>query len=248
MAIVYDQAMYDAAYSYLVQQWGRPLGTPAVLIHYHRHAIQPALNALYTRARANVPGFASVKNVAIVGGGFGWAADFLRTFGVNVVAIDTSSFVHSVKGTTEESELRACISKVGLDPETATMTGPNGAQVNILAYLMGDQATTGKRTSATVVNESLSTPTSRKAVQKLFPAPIDCIATEDVLSSLTDAENSAFLANVDALRPSGSCVVVHVITTGEPDGSIWNMKTAADWRAFLDGLGYAHHRIFATNE
>jgi hypothetical protein len=258
MAFVYDKAFFDAWYAYNVEIWGVEGTRPPVTIHYHSHHIRPYLNAIYTRVETEGPGWASITNVAIVGGAFGWAGDFLMSRGINVVTVDTSPHVQSAKVTTEETELRAAIAAVGLDPTTATMIGPAGDRINILAYLMGNQASVGRRTTQTVLNESLNTANSRRNVQRALPATMDLIVTEDALSSFTDAELPGFLSNVNALRPNPACTVLHIITVvpegldpaGYGVGTPFNWKTKAQWRAKLDSLGYnaSNHRLWAAND
>jgi hypothetical protein len=259
MALVYDKAFFDRWYGYDVEVWGiEGGGRNSVRVRYHAHHIRPYLNGLYTGMRSNLPGFAQVSNVAIVGGAFGWAGDYLNALGVNVVTVDTSPYVQATKLTTEEAELRAVIAERGLDPNTATMLGPQGERLNILAYLMGNQASVGRRTTQTVLNESMNTQNSRRNVQRALPATMDAIVTEDTLSSFTDAELPGFLANVNALRPNPACTVVHLITVvpegldpaGYGVGTPFNWKTKAQWRALLDSLGYGpgNHRLYAPND
>jgi hypothetical protein len=258
MALVYDKAFFDQWYGYDVEVWGVEGSRPSVRVHYHSHHIRPYLNAMYTRVETEGPGWAQVSNVAIVGGAFGWAGDFLMSRGINVVTVDTSPYVQTAKGTTEEAELRACIARAGLDPTTATMIGPTGERINMLAYLLAGQGSAGARTTQTVLTEGLATTNSRRNVQRALPANMDLIVTEDALSSFTDAELPGFLANVNALRPNPACTVLHILTVvpegrdpaGYGVGTPFNWKTKAQWRAKLDSLGYGptNHRIWAAND
>ncbi len=65
------------------------------------------------------PNILSSDFVCVVGAGFGWGVDaVIVETGSTVVGIDLSQFIADEQGNTEEVELRAAVSAVGLNPDT----------------------------------------------------------------------------------------------------------------------------------
>ncbi len=115
---------YDANYRTQIE---RRMSTPAptnirsaVRIHYHRWTMVPWLANMWATLHPILsPNILSTDFVCVVGAGFGWGVDaVIAETGSTVVGIDLSQYIADEQGNTEEAELRAEVSAVGLNPDT----------------------------------------------------------------------------------------------------------------------------------
>ncbi len=88
---------------------------PPVYLHHHRRAYE-LINVPIGRARRLVKelGLTPSHNVLLVGSAFGWEAEALIGFGIPVTCMDSSSWVHAVKGTDEAGEIEAALDLAGV--------------------------------------------------------------------------------------------------------------------------------------
>ena len=129
----WTKADYDANYRCQIERnmpgGGPPPaeGRPAVYIRYHKWFMKPILVSMWARLQP-VLNILSTDKVCVVGAGFGWGVEaIVAETGATVVGIDISDYIAAEQGNTEEAELRAAITVVGLDPDT-------GRGADILAF------------------------------------------------------------------------------------------------------------------
>jgi len=187
-----------------------------------------------------LPGANQIKDVAIIGGGYGWTAEILKDQGINAISIDTSPYILATKDVSEEQELRDTLTKLGFDPDNLPeMMSPQDPNMvcNPWDYWLRPD---GRRTSITVIDEDMSTAGSRNSVKTAMNNKIDLIVTEYVLESL-ETENDALvlIERCEQLRPNPSVQVIHQVTE-PPHDPRFVLKTPLEWRTLLDSHGYKH--------
>lgn len=244
MALVWDKALYDQMYRLPMWQWG-VRNYPRVPYGHYSWFGAKRLTQANLAAMQRFPGFAQVKDVAIVGGGFGWSADLLVEMGINAISIEVSPYVLATKDQSEEQEIRDNLVKFGFDPDNLpTLIGPDyNTPVDPWAYWLRPD---GRRSTAgLVIDEDLSTNTSRRNVRQALGNKLDAIVSEFALDSYAagdEAGPALLVERCESLRPNPACPVIHIIQPNENDVFL-NWKTAAEWRTFLDGLGFNDHRV-----
>jgi len=93
-------------------------GRQPVRIHYHKWVMKPWLAQRWAKLQP-VLNILSTDHVCVVGAGFGWGVEaIIAETGATVVGIDISDYIAAEQGNTEEAELRAEVSAVGLNPDT----------------------------------------------------------------------------------------------------------------------------------
>ncbi len=214
---------WDAAYSIGAEgKWGHPSTRPEVRLHYNRASQLP-----YARNRANgivqALGWQPTDRIVLVGAGFGWTVEALEELGfTNVVGSDVSRYIQDNKALTEEQEINAAISAVGLNPNVG-----EGAALKAKLYDGGNRT----RTSKGIFNEGLGTPGSRKKIARALGGEPDWALSESVLESLTDAEAQDISAKVHSWT---NAIIAHfVVTLGGQQDPGYNWKTLEDWKALL---------------
>lgn len=254
MPLIYDKALYDAQYS--VPAWVH--GTrnqPRCPRHHFNWFVQS--QGPFARLKRNVaalvggPGWASITDIAIIGGGFGWTAELLLELDptLNIINVETSPHVINTIATSEEADLRQYLIDDGFDPDNIDflvdpVTGNTLTNAQAwAAWLRPD----GRRSSITTLDNDLTTSGQRRAVKTALGNSIDALVTEIALDAqTTDAEIANFLDFVEQTRPNPACNVVHLIEyTSENLGYI--SKTGAQWRTYLDSLGFSNHYILQTD-
>lgn len=146
--------------------------------------------------------------IAIIGTGFGWEVEIATRLGYQAVGVETSPYVETMKATSYEADYRAQISSEGLDPD-------NDAGADLLAEWMTDG-----RTTATILNEDISTRDGLKNVKTALGVAsgqkIDWAISANVLPVLDDAEAEAMNTSMLNLADHAA----HYTPIGKmPDGS-----------------------------
>jgi len=196
----------------------------------------------------DLPGFQSVSDVAIVGGGYGWTCEVLSEFGINSVSIDVSPHIINTYNTSEEGDLRSYLIELGFDPDLGdgvvyiSPDDPN-AGCNPWDYWLRQD---GVRTSANILDNDLSTNGQRRSVRQALGNNIDAILTEYALDSSDEGDDTSPLVlaeRCEQLRPNPSCSVVHIIVGNAVPGSGLNTKTVSEWSSFLAANGFSDHIV-----
>lgn len=220
MAVTWDKALFDLAYSENAEPDGHPNTRSEIRLHYHRYIMYP--QAL-RRAQFFVQQFnlTAADHVLVVGCGFGWTVEALVGMGIDAVGTDVSAYIQGNKSLTEDSDISAEIAKVGL----SSVSGEGLGHFN---RLRGD----GVRTRAKVLNENSSNNASRNRVRQEFVGGTVTLAiSEDIVTSLTDAE----CAQLRTFISNYSVPICHFVTEfANPNPPFsFNSKSLADWKAMF---------------
>lgn len=221
MAITWDKTLFDLAYSFDAEPDGHPNTRPPIMLHYNRYVLYP--EAL-RRANFFIQqfGLTSSSQVLIIGCGFGWTAEALNNLGIPCIGTDISAYIQSNKSLSEDSDITAAIQAVGLDPT-------QGEGLGHFNRLRGG----GIRTAATILNEDSSAAPSRNRVKSAFTAAITLIITEDLVTSLSDAEDVTLQSNI--VKYGSTIPICHFVTEfANPNPPFnFNSKSIVEWKALF---------------
>jgi hypothetical protein len=254
---VWDKAAFDQFYSSGAERWGHPNTRPGIRLHYHDYSILRHQRSLYAPQLFALLGMNAGDDVILVGCGFNSTAEGLADLGVRVIGLDTSDYIQAEKANTEEAEIRAIITGVGLDPDIDLIIGkPGNLMVDPLdVFLRGGRASPQPRGWGQILGEDMKTNGSKRAVIRAFEtqypsAAIRFVISEEVLNSITDAEALLVCEFAGAAAADWGATVVHMLSplksykTGQAPELNW--KTYAGWRAFLDAEGFGAQLILPT--
>jgi hypothetical protein len=221
MATVWDKTLYDAAYSFNAEPDGHPNTRPAITLHYHRYVLFPEM---LRRAQFFIShfGLTSSSRVLVVGCGFGWTVEALNSLGIPTIGTDVSAYIQGNKSLTEDSDIDGAIRAVGLDPT-------NGEGLGHFNRLRGG----GVRTTATVLNEDSGNNASRNRVKNAIGSDPTLIITEDIVTSLTDAECATLQSNI--VKYGVTVPICHFLTEfANPAPPFnFNSKSITEWKALF---------------
>lgn len=213
---------FDAAYDFSGEPDGHPSDRPEVRLHYHRSVMMPYATTVAHGLVAAL-GWGATTRVVVVGAGFGWTVEVLRTLGLGrVVGIDTSSYVQSRKTQPEDDEVRASIIRAGLDPASS-----RGAEL----LARHSDGLPRSRVASDLANENLTTGASRARVRQIMGSQSFEVLTESVLESFTDAEAqqvSAFAHSATSGRVSH-----YIFPRAEGNFLPLNWKILEEWKALI---------------
>lgn len=191
-----------------------------IRLSYHRAAL---FNTLFKERADIIPnllGWTQTTHIVVLGCGFAWFVEQLIARGyTSVVGLDVSTFIQTNKSGTEEADINASITAVGLNP----LVG-DGAAIKARLFDGGARARTG------ILAEDLKSNASRTRVRQALGNRVDVVYTENLVEALTDAEINQYAPQVRQIAP-----VAHLITCVS-DGSIpglLNWKTLEQWKALL---------------
>lgn len=196
-----------------------PVFRPHVRLSYHR-AVLMKLARDQAQAYIRVLGWQPTQKIGFVGCGFGWTVEVLQNDHgfTNIVGADTSTFIQTNKGGTEEADINAGIIAIGLSPLV-------GEGATIKAKLFDG----GPRARVPVLNQSGATAQSRAAIKQAAGGNLDIAFTEDVLEAWSDADCQTISTAMHQLAP----VVQHLVTTLQGQEVTGNWKTLSSWKALL---------------
>jgi len=235
---VWDKAKFDSMYRLPAWQWGVRNHHRVPTFRYNWFVMKATTQRIVDQY-FSMPGWAQISNIAIVGGGYGWTAEALEAQGVNVVVVERSPHIIGTINTSEEQELRDTLTADGWDPDNLPVfIGPDwNTPVDPWTYWLRPD---GVRSSATVVDEDLSTNGSRRNVRQALPSNKDAIITESALDSQdTESEALVLIERCEQLRPNPNCNVVHLVSPGAGGPDLLNY-TIEEWRSLLDANGFNH--------
>lgn len=217
MAITWDKAQYDIAYSLNAEPDGHPNTRPGIRLHYDRYVMYPE-RLRRAQQLVAVLGLTLSDRILIVGCGFGWTVEALVGMGYTAVGTDVSAYIQGNKNLSEDSDISTAITAVGLDPSS-------GEGLGHFNRLKGD----GTRTRGVILNEDSSSNASRNRVKNSLGTPTVAI-TEDLVTSLTDAECAVLQTNI--VKYSAGMRVCHLLEElADPNPPFnYNSKTVADWK------------------
>ena len=205
------------AYDSSAEPEGHPGDRAGIRLHYNRYVLYPEM-LRRAQALVSILGLTLSDRIFVIGCGFGWTVEALVGLGYNAVGADVSSYIQGNKSLSEDSDVSAAITAVGLNPTT-------GEGLLHFNRLKGD----GVRTRANVLNEDSSNTSSRNRVKGVIGTPTIAI-TEDLVTSLTDAECATLQTNI--LKYSASLRVCHFLTeNANPNPPFnFNSKTIEEWK------------------
>lgn len=250
MALVYDKALYDSFYSVRAWEHGAR-DNPRVPRHHYNWYVQAPRIGRNLNALVGSPGWSSISDIAIIGGGFGWLGEQLLAADptLNIINVETSPHVINQINTSEEAELRQYLIDDGFDPDNIDfLMHPDQSRTLTNAevwatWLRSD----GLRGSTTTLDNDLSNNSQRRNVRQALGNNVDALVTEIALDGHeTDLEIEDFLDRVERTRPNPACTVIHLIEyTSQPVPYI--SKTVADWATYLNTRGFSDHWIVNTD-
>lgn len=221
------KATWDEAYNFGAEGlWGHPNTRPEVRLHYCRGIKRPDADIRADRLATALGWISPGPTIVIVGAGFGWTVEALEDLGFDrVVGLDLSTYINDNHNGTEEAEIDAEISVVGLDPSTG-----RGAEIKTRFFDGGPRG----RSSRGVKNESGLTGGSRNRIRQALGLSggqdIDWAVSESVLESLDDSE-AVQVSNVAHNYATNVAHIVYTPRSGQHEG--YNWKTLEDWKLLL---------------
>ena len=222
------KADFDSDYRIGAEPQGHPNTRPEIKLNYCRAVMFPVAQkraaGIITAMNWSAPGPA----IVIVGAGFGWLAECFEASGfTRVIGIDTSAYIQSAKSTTEEADVNAAITAVGLNSSSG-----EGATIKGRLYDGGNRS----RASRGVLNQDGGNTQSRNAIRSALGLSgnqqPDWLLSEDMLPALTDAE----VVNKSAQLRNWVPNVAHYTTAvikGRVPASSMNWKTLEQWKALI---------------
>lgn len=221
-----DPAFWDQMYASSAEPWGHPPSRPGVRLHYHRAVVLPVYRELAGRI-VTALGWTSQSRVFCVGCGFGWMMEALEELGISqTVGADLSAYIQGRKNLSEDDEIKTHIAAAGLDPLS-------GDGLTLLTTLRGEGVRAKK--ASLVTSNDIGTDAGRDAIRTFLNGPGFDVFTEDVLTSLTDAE-CVQLSKFAHRGNFGADRVIHLVTPLIPEARqnpVFNWKTLAEWKALL---------------
>lgn len=222
------KADWDTAYDKGAEgEWGHPSTRPEVRLHYVRGNRQGLIDRIADHYDQYIGPAGYNRRFCIVGGGFGWVADALYSKGfTNVVVADDSVWIQAEKDNTDEADIIAECAVAGLAAD-------HPRTLQIIAKF----GTSGpRRGTIDIVDATVATSDGRTAIRNALGGWPQVVVSEDVMTSLDDAE-CLQLASDMAAFPGAAQTIVHVVSTLQAQGQdpVFNWKSLADWKALIPG-------------
>lgn len=218
MAVTWTKELYDLAYDESAEPDGHPNTREEIRLHYNRYIMYPQM-VLRAQKFISILGLTTADRLLIIGAGFGWTVEAFAGMGYSVVGTDVSAYIQNNKGLSEDDDISAAITAVGLNPSS-------GEGLLHFNRLKGD----GTRTRGNVLNEDSSSNPSRNRVKAALGSDPTVIITEDLVTSLTDAECATLQNAIE--RYANGVRVVHFLTEfANPNPPFsFNSKSIDDWK------------------
>jgi len=258
-----QQATFDAQYREAIRRKiglrGYHRRAPA---HYHWCEQQFRCDQMMTRQLAQ-PGWASVQQVAVIGAGFGWTAEFLAAAGIEAIPVDLSDYIANNWNVSEEAELRAA-----MDADPVLLADGYGPGNNFFDVadcfwdLSTGQAISGAAVWAKVLHPAggrttippeiadLSTSQGRNAVKNRFTGKkFDAVVSELVLGGHDIGDTAGpldFVASMDSLAGPPSITRLHFVEQDVTDTETQNARSLNDWGLLLAANGFGTHYLSDT--
>lgn len=218
MAVTWDKSLFDLAYVFDAEPDGHPNTRPAITLHYNRYVLYPEM---LRRARFFIQQFnlTASSKVLVIGCGFGWTVEALNALGIPAIGTDVSSYIQGNKALSEDADIDTAVRLAGLDPT-------NGEGLSHFNRLRAG----GVRTNASVLNEDSGSASSRNRVKSALNSDPTLIITEDIVTSLTDAECASLQTAI--VKYGVAIPICHFLTEfANPNAPFFfNSKSLADWK------------------
>jgi len=247
MAVVWDKATFDQLYR--TKPWHAGIRRNSAearlppFFHYNWFGVQNGMTRQLDRF-LSVPGAAQISDLCVIGGAWGWFAEMLESRGINTINVDTSTYVLDNQNVSEEGEIRDILTAGGMDwdnlPDCFVDPNDFSQTVDPRPYWLHPS---GGRSGKPVIDEDMSTNTSRKNVRQALGNNMDAILTEFVLDGFdVEADALSFVERCEQLRPNPNCNVLHFVLTVN-DHPLFLPSTQAEWRQRLDANGFTNHWV-----
>jgi len=233
--MAWTKADYDANYRTQIERrmpgGGPPpsAGRQAVRIHYHKWAIRPMLADMWAIMQP-ILNIGSADHVCVVGAGFGWGVEaIIAETGATTVGIDISQYIADEQSSTEEAEIRAEITAVGLDPDV-------GRGAEILAF-----ASDGlPRSSVIVLNNGASTGPQRQEIRTALGGnwPSVVIAENIIDDNWTDVEVENLRNSMNGFGGTQRLIFVYKATAARSHQDIVDLLPGTKELISTDGQVY----------
>ena len=229
------QSTWDNAYKIKADERigdGKGSLTNPLRTHYHNFILKDSagfrMQNLVTKLN-----IVTGSRIVVIGAGFGWSVEWLNANGYIAIAVDPNQYLIGKAPTSEEFEIATLIEAKGGDINAHRIDPTDKIEKPILDILVRQD---GKRTSETLIDEDLKKVNSRKAIHSAIGKNMDYVITENMLSTLSDAELIDVADNLDKFKKLQSGVpIIHLDTwTDESQDPDYNWKTGVEWRAFFD--------------
>jgi len=219
MAVTWDKSLFDLAYEFPAEPDGHPNTRQGIWLHYNRYVLYPEM---LKRAQFFIShfGLTAADRVLVVGCGFGWTVEALQDLGIEAIGTDISSYIFNVKDQTEDAEVADAITAVGLNPTSGE------------GLLHFNRLRAPKRTNAIILNEDSASPASRNRVKRAFSSDPTLIITEDLVTSLSDAECLQLQNLIAAYATQRICHFVTEFANPNPP-FLFNSKSIVEWKALF---------------
>lgn len=209
---------------------GHPNTREGVRLTYARYHVLPLLRERWAWL---VPllGLTPTSSIALIGCAYGYSLEVLTELGIpRVVGTETSATLQTKKSQSEDADLAAAITSVGL-------TTASGDGQRILTRVNDRAGLPRSAKAADVLNEDLSTAASRTRLRNALTAKGGSswdLITENVLTVLSDAECQTLSSRAHQLANVNR--VIHLVSTtvaGVGQSASYNWKTVGQWKALL---------------
>jgi len=243
------QSTWDNAYKIKADELigdGKGSLTNPLRTHYHNFIVKNAVGRTMQRLVAKL-NIVIGSRIVVIGAGFGWSVEWLNANGYIAIAVDPNQYLIDKAPTSEETEITTLIDAKGRDKNELRIDPSDQIEKPLLDILVRQD---GKRTSETLIDEDMKNNGSRRAVWNQLSKNMDYVITENMLSTLSDAELIDVADNLDKFKKLQANVpIIHLDTWMDTSGRFdtgYNWKTGPEWRAFFDNtLNLPDHILIA---
>lgn len=243
------QSTWDNAYRIKADERigdGKGSLTNPLRTHYHNFIVKNAIGRTMQKLVTKL-NIVTGSRIVVIGAGFGWSVEWLNANGYVAIAVDPNQYLIDKAPTSEEPEITTLIAAKGRDKNELRIDPSDGQEKPLLDILVRQD---GKRTNEILINENMKTDGSRRAVWNQLTNNMDYVITENMLSTLNDAEVIDVADNIEECKKlQAGVTVIHLDTWLDTSGRFdtgYNWKTGPEWRAFFDNtLNLPDHILIA---
>jgi hypothetical protein len=200
---------------------GYPNTRREVQVNYHRWAVK-SFDRGHADNIVNGTGWNLETNVVVLHPGMGWILEALEEQGVpSAIGFTTSPYIQSAKFTSEDQDMLDAMSTAGLISSTA-----EGIAVYTKLHDVGEPRS---EKAVQLLNVDIADANAASsAIKDTFGAKGKFqVLTYWLLSSMSDAEVTTLVGNIDALKPETVVHLTYIRETG------WNDHSLEEWQALV---------------